>query len=101
MAYQKEQEAAFNAYCDKIREDALNAELERLRKENEKLHDFVKDIPTIQVMQKQLADLGSGLCRAFNEIADLKEKLYKVAYTQETFIDEPPTAFRASRNVIL
>jgi len=50
-------------------------------------------------MQKQLADMGGGLCRAFKEIDELKQKFYKFAYPQENFSDEPPTVMRAHRNI--
>ena len=99
MGVPQEQEAAFEDYCRGIREKATKEEMDRLRKENEELHNLLKDVPTIQIMQKQLADLGGGLCRAFNEIDELKQKLYKLAYPQEIFSDEPPTVMRAHRNI--
>ena len=99
MGVPPEQEAAFEDYCRGIREKSTKEEMDRLRKENEELHNLLKDVPTIQIMQKQLADLGGGLCRAFNEIDELKQKLYKLAYPQEFFSDEPPTVMRAHRNI--
>ncbi len=101
MGVPPEQEAAFEDYCRGIREKATEAEMERLRKENEELHNLLKDVPTIQIMQKQIADMGSSLCRAFAEIDELKQKLFKVAYPQEMFSDEPPTVARASRQIII
>lgn len=101
MGVPPEQEAAFEDYCRGIREKATEEEMERLRKENEELHNLLKDVPTIQIMRKQLADLGSGLCRAFGEIDDLKQKLYMLAYPQELLLDEPPTVARTQRNVCL
>ena len=101
MGVPPEQEREFVDYCRGIREKATEEEMKRLRKENEKLHDLLKDVPTIQIMQKQLADLGGGLCRAFNEIDELKQKLYKLAYPQEILSDEPPTVTRAQRDVCI
>lgn len=99
MGVPPEQEAEFENYCRCIREKATEAEMERLRKENEELHNLLKDVPTIQVMQKQIADMGSSLCRAFAEIDELKQKFYKLAYSQENFSDEPLTIMRAQRNI--
>lgn len=101
MGVPPEQEAAFENYCRGIREKATKEEMERLRKENEELHNLLKDVPTIQIMQKQLADLGSGLCRVFGEIDDLKQKLYRFAYPQELLSDEPPTVARTQRNICI
>ena len=101
MGVPPEQEAAFENYCRRIREKATKEEIERLRKENEELHNLLKDVPTIQIMQKQLADLGGGLCRAFKEIDELKQQIFKLTYPQQTFSDEPPTAFRAQRQVMV
>ena len=101
MGVPPEQEAAFEDYCRGIREKATEEEMERLRKENKELHNLLKDVPTIQIMQKQLADLGSGLCRVFAEIDELKQKIYKLAYPQEILSDEPPTIARAKRKVCI
>lgn len=101
MGVPPEQEAAFEDYCRGISEKATKEEMERLRKENEELHNLLKDVPTIQIMQKQLADLGSGLCRVFAEIDELKQKIYKLAYPQEILSDEPPIIARAKRNICI
>jgi len=101
MGVPPEQEAEFEDYCRGIREKATKEEMERLRKENEELHNLLKDVPTIQIMQKQLADLGSGLCRVFAEMDELKQKIYKLTYPQEILSDEPPTIARAKRNVCI
>ena len=101
MGVPPEQEAAFEDYCRGIREKATKEEMERLRKENEELHNLSKDVPTIKIMQKQLADLGSGLCRVFAEIDELEQKVYKLAYPQGILSDEPPTIMRAQRNICI
>ena len=101
MGVPPEQERAFDDYCRGIREKAQEAEMERLKKENEDLRNLLKDVPTIQIMQKQLTDMGGGLCRAFKEIDELKQQIFKLTYPQQTFSDEPPTAFRAQRQVIV
>lgn len=101
MGVPPEQEAAFEDYCRGIREKAAKEETERLRKENEELHNLLKDVPAIKIMQKQIADISSGLCRVFAEIDELKQKIYRLTYPQEILSDEPPTIMRAQRNTCI
>ena len=91
------QEKEFDNYCRMEREKSRNEQFESLKEENKKLHDLIKDIPTIQVMSKQISDLGIGLCNVYKELDELKQTIWSMKNPGNPFSDEPLTAMRAQR----